>query len=311
MAAAGDANEAWAALVKGGHVALIRHGNAPPGYGGDPPGFKIDDCKTQRNLDEQGRGEARALGEAFRSHGVRVDRILSSPWCRCLETARLMAVGSVETSWALVPDMQPSVSVRRGELKDARKALDAALKLKPDYALAHATLAYLHMVSGNARDAEAEATKAIALAPELPDAHYVLGLLRLRQEAWLKALEEAEAVIKLDPTSPGAYSLKTQALLGLQRPEERSVVPPGGAGGHLGPFQERDLGAPPGELEGGRAPDDPSAHHDDIGILNVRRTHFPASSPRSSPGTPYRTADEFRCCASRPGKGVQLMRSRS
>ena len=57
--AAGDSNEAWTALVKGGHVALIRHGNAPPGYGGDPPGFKIDDCKTQRNLDEQGRGEAR------------------------------------------------------------------------------------------------------------------------------------------------------------------------------------------------------------------------------------------------------------
>jgi len=71
--AAGDSNEAWTALVKGGHVALIRHGNAPPGYGGDPPGFKIDDCKTQRNLDEQGRGEARALGEAFRNHGRRLE----------------------------------------------------------------------------------------------------------------------------------------------------------------------------------------------------------------------------------------------
>jgi phosphohistidine phosphatase SixA len=115
--AAGDSTGAWAALAKGGHVALIRHGNAPPGYGGDPPGFKIDDCKTQRNLDEQGRREARALGEAFRSHGVRVDRILSSPWCRCLETARLMAVGPVETSWALVPDMAPNVSLRLSELK--------------------------------------------------------------------------------------------------------------------------------------------------------------------------------------------------
>ena len=115
--AAGDSNDAWAALAKGGHVALVRHGNAPPGYGGDPPGFKIDDCKTQRNLDEQGRGEARALGEAFRNHGVRVDRILSSPWCRCLDTARLMAVGPVETSWALVPDMKPNISVRLDELK--------------------------------------------------------------------------------------------------------------------------------------------------------------------------------------------------
>jgi len=116
--AASDSEEAWSALVKGGHVALIRHGNAPPGYGGDPPGFKIDDCKTQRNLDEQGRAEARALGEAFRNHGVRVDRIVSSPWCRCLETARLMAVGPVESSWALVPDRDPRAPVRLLELKE-------------------------------------------------------------------------------------------------------------------------------------------------------------------------------------------------
>lgn len=99
-----DSIEAWAALAKGGHVALIRHGNAPPGYGGDPPGFRFDDCKTQRNLDDAGRGQAKALGEAFRKHGVRVDRIVSSPVCRCLETGQLMAVGSVETSWALLPD---------------------------------------------------------------------------------------------------------------------------------------------------------------------------------------------------------------
>ena len=106
--AADDSNEAWAALVKGGHVAVIRHGNAPPGYGGDPPGFRLDDCKTQRNLDDIGREQARALGEAFRKHGVRVDRIVSSPVCRCLETGQLMAIGSVETSLALLPDTGPS-----------------------------------------------------------------------------------------------------------------------------------------------------------------------------------------------------------
>jgi len=114
--AADDSTAAWAALVQGGHVALIRHGNAPPGYG-DPPGFTIDDCQTQRNLDERGRAQARALGEAFRQHGVRVDRILSSPWCRCLETARLLAVGPVETSWALIP-MKPSAPVRLHELQE-------------------------------------------------------------------------------------------------------------------------------------------------------------------------------------------------
>jgi phosphohistidine phosphatase SixA len=101
VAAADDSREAWVALVTGSHVALVRHGNAPPGYGGDPPGFKIDDCATQRNMDERGRAQARAVGEAFRQRGVRVDRILSSPWCRCLETAQLMAVGPVENTWAV------------------------------------------------------------------------------------------------------------------------------------------------------------------------------------------------------------------
>ena len=95
-----DSRETWTALVNGGHVALIRHGNAPPGYG-DPPGFKIDDCATQRNLDEKGQAQARALGEAFRQHGVRADKILSSPWCRCLETARLMGLGPVDGAWAV------------------------------------------------------------------------------------------------------------------------------------------------------------------------------------------------------------------
>ena len=105
-----DSSDAWAALAKGGHVALIRHGNAPPGYGGDPPGFRFDDCKTQRNLDDVGREQARALGEAFRKHGVRVDRIVSSPVCRCMETGQLMAIGAVETAWVLLPDMGSSAT---------------------------------------------------------------------------------------------------------------------------------------------------------------------------------------------------------
>jgi len=116
--AAEDAEEAWEALAKGGHVALIRHGNAPPGFGGDPPGFRFDDCKTQRNLDDKGRAQGKALGEAFRSHGVRVDRIVSSPVCRCMDTASLMAVGQVESSWALLPDRDLNAPVRLRELKE-------------------------------------------------------------------------------------------------------------------------------------------------------------------------------------------------
>jgi broad specificity phosphatase PhoE len=117
-AAADDSQEAWVALANGGHVALIRHANAPPGYGGDPPGFRLDDCATQRNLDDKGRAQARTLGEAFRNHGVHVDRIASSPVCRCLDTASLMGVGQVEKSWALLPDRDPNARVRLGELRE-------------------------------------------------------------------------------------------------------------------------------------------------------------------------------------------------
>jgi len=118
QASAADEREAWAALAGGGHIALIRHGNAPPGYGGDPPGFRFDDCKSQRNLDDKGRAQGKALGEAFRNHGVRVDRTLSSPVCRCMDTASLMAVGTVESSWALVPDRDPTNRARLRELKE-------------------------------------------------------------------------------------------------------------------------------------------------------------------------------------------------
>jgi phosphohistidine phosphatase SixA len=116
-AVASDEQAAWAALAGGGHIALIRHGNAPPGFGGDPPGFRFDDCKTQRNLDDKGRAQGKALGDAFRSHGVSVDRVLSSPVCRCMDTASLMAVGNVESSWALVPDRDPN-RPRFRELKE-------------------------------------------------------------------------------------------------------------------------------------------------------------------------------------------------
>lgn len=62
--------------------------------------MRLDDCGTQRNLTDEGRRQARRIGEAFRLRGIVVDRVLSSPWCRCLETARL-AFGAAEVSPAL------------------------------------------------------------------------------------------------------------------------------------------------------------------------------------------------------------------
>ena len=83
----------WRALASGGHVALMRHATAP-GVG-DPPGFKLDDCGTQRNLSEQGRAEARAVGERFRANGVSVGKVATSQWCRARDTAAEMGIGPV------------------------------------------------------------------------------------------------------------------------------------------------------------------------------------------------------------------------
>ena len=78
----------WSLLKQGGQVVLIRHATTTPGVG-DPPGMKLEDCKSQRNLSDEGRAEARRLGALLRDRQVPVGSILSSPWCRCLETAKL------------------------------------------------------------------------------------------------------------------------------------------------------------------------------------------------------------------------------
>ena len=85
----------WALVQSGGQVVVMRHASTDPGVG-DPLGFRLDDCATQRNLSSAGREEARRIGSAFRVRGVPIGRVLSSRWCRCLETARL-AFGGVET----------------------------------------------------------------------------------------------------------------------------------------------------------------------------------------------------------------------
>ena len=98
--AAGAADEPlWTLLKGGGQVVLLRHAITTAGVG-DPPGFRPDDCATQRNLTDEGRGDASRLGEAFRARGIPVARVLSSPWCRCLETGRL-AFGVAEPWWPL------------------------------------------------------------------------------------------------------------------------------------------------------------------------------------------------------------------
>lgn len=89
----------WTLLQSGGRVVMMRHAVTTPGVG-DPPEFRIEDCSTQRNLTDAGRQSARTVGAEFRKRGVAVERVLSSAWCRCIETARL-AFERAEVSPAL------------------------------------------------------------------------------------------------------------------------------------------------------------------------------------------------------------------
>lgn len=83
-------------LREGGVVLALRHALAPGTF--DPPGFKLGDCCTQRNLSDDGRAQARAMGAWFRAQGLQPAQVLSSPWCRCVDTAEL-AFGRHE-AWA-------------------------------------------------------------------------------------------------------------------------------------------------------------------------------------------------------------------
>lgn len=76
------------------YVVLLRHAIAPGT--GDPANFQLDDCSTQRNLSDVGRQQAREIGKAFRDRNIPVTKVLSSQWCRCLETAELMDIAPVE-----------------------------------------------------------------------------------------------------------------------------------------------------------------------------------------------------------------------
>ena len=116
LAAAGSDADLWQRLQAGGHVLLIRHAATDPGIG-DPPGFRLAVCSTQRNLSGAGKLDARALGAAFRNRGIPLGPVLSSRWCRCLDTARL-AFGRVEQAPMLDSMFNDSDAARRAKLRE-------------------------------------------------------------------------------------------------------------------------------------------------------------------------------------------------
>ena len=78
--------QAWNLAQESDKIILIRHSLAPGG--GDPIGFKIDDCKTQRNLNREGINQSKKMGKLFKKNKIPIDQVLSSQWCRCKDTAK-------------------------------------------------------------------------------------------------------------------------------------------------------------------------------------------------------------------------------
>ena len=73
-------------LQEGNKIIFIRHAIAPGN--GDPENFNIKDCSTQRNLSENGINQSKKIGLFFKNNKIKIDKVLSSEWCRCKDTAK-------------------------------------------------------------------------------------------------------------------------------------------------------------------------------------------------------------------------------
>jgi phosphohistidine phosphatase SixA len=114
--------DAVAALRAGGVVAAFRHALAPGTF--DPENFRLGDCSTQRNLNDEGRAQARRLGEWFRRQGLEPAAVRTSPWCRCVDTATL-AFGRHEVWDALSSPRRADPPLRERRLQALREGLAA------------------------------------------------------------------------------------------------------------------------------------------------------------------------------------------
>lgn len=144
-ASAARADEAaWAMLDQPGIIVLFRHAHAP-GVG-DPAGFKLGDCSTQRNLDDRGRQEASAIGAEFARRGVAVGQVLSSQWCRARDTAELAFPGRVVE--------EPAFNSFFGNRQDEAAATAAARAVLGQWAGPGAMVVVSHQVNISALTGE-------------------------------------------------------------------------------------------------------------------------------------------------------------
>jgi phosphohistidine phosphatase SixA len=111
-------------LSDGQHVLLMRHADAP-GYG-DPQGYRLDQCSSQRNLGDYGKKQAVAIGEWLTGQGISSARVFSSQWCRCVDTAKLLNKGPVKIAPPL-GSFFDDMSLEKQQTKDLEKFIQSQL----------------------------------------------------------------------------------------------------------------------------------------------------------------------------------------
>ena len=123
-------NHAFAGLAEdlsdGRHVLLMRHADAP-GFG-DPKGYQLNQCATQRNLGEAGKKQSQIIGQWLKSQGISNARVFSSPWCRCLDTAKFLNLGPV----TIAPELGSffdDMSLEKEQTRNLEKLIKAQLSL--------------------------------------------------------------------------------------------------------------------------------------------------------------------------------------
>jgi phosphohistidine phosphatase SixA len=119
------AEDTPALLRAGGLVLALRHALAPGTF--DPPQFRLGDCSTQRNLSDEGRAQARRIGQWLATRGLQPSAVRSSPWCRCVDTATL-AFGRAEPWAALGSPRAGTEETNADSLRALRQALASATR---------------------------------------------------------------------------------------------------------------------------------------------------------------------------------------
>jgi hypothetical protein len=113
-------------LIRAGAVVVAyRHALAPGTF--DPPGFRLGDCSTQRNLSDAGRAQAQRIGRWFQTRALVPTQVRSSPWCRCIDTARL-AFGQAQVWQALGSPAGTDEVTNHAHVRELREALATATR---------------------------------------------------------------------------------------------------------------------------------------------------------------------------------------